>query len=221
MTARPCLLTVLIVAVLQLFSLASPIYGEDLHAFFHADGPLAGTLKNDRPLPLYDGNPQHLWNRMFSAFYIRPRPLPATDGQPATTRFEGGDVIEFLAWGKTEYWSAKDVFEKVNPLLDEFLQRSGETSLPDPLKRAVFQHDLWAVHDHLIDQNIKRTADRATRVRRDVLCGKLAKCMQRLALSAAEVAELPDTYALAIQSGAFASRHDFVAERNYLPPGLL
>lgn len=29
------------------------------------------------------------------------------------------------------------------------------------------------------------------------------------------MAELPDTYALAIQSGAFASRHDFVAERNY------
>ena len=128
MTARPCLRRLLNVVVLALLSLASPIYGEDLHEYFHADGPLAGTLKSDRPLPLYDANPQHLWNRMYSAFYIRPRPLPATDGQPATTRFEGGDVIEFLACGKTEYWSGLDVFEKVNPLLDEFLQRGGEMS---------------------------------------------------------------------------------------------
>ncbi len=221
MTARSCLLSLLNAVVLMLLSLASSIYGEDLREYFHADGSLAGTLKSDRPLPLYDADPQHLWNRMYSAFYIRPRSLPASDGQPATTRFEGGDVIEFLAWGKTEYWSGTDVFEKVNPLLDEFLQRGGETSLRDPLKRAVFQHDLWAVYDHLIDQNIKRSADRATRARRDVLCGKLAKCIRRLALSATEVAELPDTYALAIQSGAFAARHDFVAERNYLPPGLL
>ncbi len=129
MMTRSCLLSLLIVAVFLLFSLASPIYGEDLHEYFHADGPLAGTLKSDRPLPLYDANPQHLWNRMFSAFYIRPRPLPASGGQPATTRFEGGDVIEFLAWGKTEYWSGIAVFEKVNPLLDEFLPRGGETSL--------------------------------------------------------------------------------------------
>ena len=221
MTIRLCIHCLLNLVVLVLLSLASPIYGEDLHEYFHADGPLAGTLKSDRPLPLYDADPQHLWNRMYSAFYIRPRPLPASNGQPATTRFEGGDVIEFLAWGKTEYWSGLGVFEKVNPLLDEFLQRGGETLLRDPLKRAVFQHDLWAVYDHLIDQNIKRSADRATRARRDVLCGKLAKCIQRLAVSAAEVAELPDTYALAIQSGAFAFRHDFVADRNYIPSGLL
>ncbi len=221
MTARPYLLSLLIGSVLLLAARGTRTYGDDLHELFHADGPLAGTLKSDRPLPLYDTDREHLWNRMFSAFYIRPRALPARDGQPAMTRFEGGDVIEFLAWGKTEYWSGADVFEKVNPLLDEFLQRSGETLLSDPLKRAVFQHDFWAVYDHLIDQNIKRSADRETRARRDVLCRKLATCIQRLALTAAEVAKLPDTYTLALQSGAFVPRHGFVAERNYLPPGLL
>ncbi len=221
MMPRPCLLSLLNAVVLVLLSSASPICGDDLSEYFQVDGPLAGTLKSDRPLPLYDADPQHLWNRMYSAFYIRPRALPASSEQPATTRFEGGDVIEFLAWGKTEYWSGMDVFGKVNPLLDEFLQRGAETSSIDPLKRAVFQHDLWAVYDHLIDQNIKRTADRATRARRVVLCGKLAKCIQRLALPATAVAELPDTYTLAIQSGAFAASHEFEAERNYLPPGLL
>lgn len=195
--------------------------GDDLRKFFHADGPLAGTLKSDQPLPLYDADPQHLWNRLFAAFYIRPRHIPAGDGRPAVTPYEGGDVIEFLAGGKTQYWSNPDVFEKVNPLLDEFLQRGGETLLRDPLKRVVLQHDLWAVYDRLIDQNIKRTADQATRARRNVLCAKLADCLKRLALSPKEIIQLPDTYTLAVRSGAFEPSHEFVAERNYLPSGLL
>lgn len=198
-----------------------PACSADLREFIHADGPLAGTLKSDASLPLYDADAQHLWNRLFAAFYIRPRHFPAKDDQPAITHYEGGDVIEFLAWGKTQYWSSPEVFEKVNPLLDEFLKNGGEQLLADPLRRVVLQHDLWAAYDHLVDQNIKRTADLETRTRRDVLCRKLAQCIQRLAVSEPQVAELPDTYAAAIRSGAFESTHDFVAERNYLPPGLL
>lgn len=217
MTAKAArlLLTVVLIVV------HASSYGADLSKFIHADGPLAGTLKSDQPLPLYDDDSQHLWNRVFAAFYIRPRHISARDAQPAVIQYEGGDVIEFLAWGKTQYWSSVDVFEKVSPLLDEFLERGGEKLLRDPLKRAVLQHDLWAVYDHLIDQNIKRSADQTTRARRDVLCTKLAKCVQLLALSSQEVAELPDTYTIAVKSGAFESRHDFVAERNYLPARLL
>jgi hypothetical protein len=193
----------------------------DLAAYIHQDGPLAGTLKSDVPLPLYDADPQHLWNRMYAAFYIRPRVLPATDEQPEMVRYEGGDVIEFLAWGRTTYWSSEEIFRKVNLLLDEFLEENGSQLNQKPLKRAVFQHDLWAVYDHLIDQNIKRTADIQTRSRRDVLCGKLARCIQQLTLSAAELKQLPDTYKLAIETDDFVARHNFNAEANYLPHGLL
>jgi hypothetical protein len=147
--------------------------------------------------------------------------LPATDEQPEIVRYEGGDVIEFLAWGTTQYWSSEAVFHKINPLLDDFLQRDGSHLIAEPLKRAVFQHDLWAAYDHLIDQNIKRTGDVQTRLRRDVLCGKLAACMQQLALSARELEQVPPTYSLAIKSGSFAAHHNFDAAVNYLPHGLL
>ena len=40
-------------------------------AYYH-EGPLAGSLKSADPLPIYDDDPQHLWNRLFAAFYIRP-----------------------------------------------------------------------------------------------------------------------------------------------------
>ncbi|MBC8289497.1 MAG: hypothetical protein H8E37_04185 [Planctomycetes bacterium] len=200
---------------------SSVAVGDDLAGYFHQEGPLAGTLKSDAPLPVYEADPQHLWNRLFSAFYIRPRKLPATDEHPAMTRFEGGDAIEFLAWGSTTYWSGEAVSQKVTPLLDEFLNNGGVKLIRDPLKRAVFQHDLWAVYDHLIGQNIHRSGDLKTRKRRDTLCRKLARCIQELSLTHNELKSIPDTYELAIRSGDFVSDHNFEAARNYLPSGLL
>jgi hypothetical protein len=197
----------------------------ELNGYYHHSGPLAGTLKSEAPLPLFDADADHLWNRMFAAFYIRPRRMPATEEHEAMVRFEGGDVIEFLAWGTTKYWSGTTVFRKVNPLLDEFLNEfldgQGAGLISDPLKRVVFQHDIGAAYDHLIDLNNRRVGDLETRVRRNTLCMKLAKCMQQLAISAAELGQLPDTYAAAINSGAFAARHNFDATVNYLPQGLL
>lgn len=210
----------LLVAFLAI-GLSHMVRGDDLNSFYHDDGPLKGTLKSDQPLPLYDANPEHLWNRVFGAFYIRPRSVPTKDGQPPVTCYEGGDVIEFLAWGKTEYWSSAEVADRVTPLMDEFLDQHGERLFSDPLKRAVFQHDLWAVYDHLVDQNIKRTGDPATRKRRNTLCDKLAQCIRRLALSGDEIASLRDTYTAAVKSGEFAASHDFDANRDYLPPHLL
>ena len=134
---------------------------------------------------------------------------------------EGGDVIEFLAWGRTTYWSSKSVSKTIGPLLDQFLNENGSQLISKPLQRAVFQHDLWAVYDHLIDQNIKRTGNLETRQRRDAICRKLARCIQQLALSSAELKQLPETYGLAIKSGDFVPRHNFDAAVNYLPHGLL
>jgi hypothetical protein len=130
-------------------------------------------------------------------------------------------VIEFLAWGKTKYWSEKSAFKKLIPLLDEFLAKDGSKLTSDNVKRAIFQHDLWATYDHLVHQNILRTGTLETRKRREVLCKKLANCLQQLALSSAEIQKLPDTFALAVKSGAFVPEHNLDAERNYLPYGLL
>lgn len=183
------------------------------------------TLTSDAPLTLYDTDPNHLWNRLYSALYIRPRHLPAAGEQPATIRYEGGDVIEFLAWGRTEYWSTEAMFAKLAPLLDEFIDSSHDSErspqMNDPLRRIVLQHDLWAAFDHLIDLNNRRVGDLVTRQRRDELCRKLAKCIQSLAIPASELEQLPDTYTLAVRSGDFVPHHDNNASADYLPHGLL
>ncbi len=209
------------VSLIVLSTISSEAVAGDLASYFHQDGPLKGTLKSADPLPLYDADPQHLWNRIYAAFYIRPRVIPATGRQSEMIRYEGGDVIEFLAWGRTTYWSSRPVSATITPLLDEFLDHAGSQQLRDPLKRAIFQHDLWAVYDHLIDQNIKRTGNLETRNRRDALCSRLARCIQQLTLSSSELEQLPRTYSLALKSGHFSPQNNFNATVNYLPHGLL
>lgn len=154
---------------------------EGPHDWYYAEGPLRGSLKSDRPLPLYDVRPDHLWNRVFAVFYTRPSALPSapeypTDSTkldefehqqrrgelapgPVVKRIEGGDTKSLLAWSKTRYYSEPTTFERANRLLDEFLETHGERLIDHPLQRAFFQRDLWAVFDHLIGQNIARFGD--------------------------------------------------------------
>jgi hypothetical protein len=233
---------------------------------YYHEGALAGSLRSDHPLPLYDDDPGHLWNRLFAALYIRSSELPSRSPDspeltlyerdlamrsgkvppgPVVRRIEGGDVMEFPAWTRTRYYSEPATFERVDKLLDEFLGNAGEKLVVDPVKRVYFQHDLWAVFDHLINQNIARygDADLARRrsgvpvygvapedpqwddpqvfARRETLCRKLAVIIRRLALPRAALEALPDNYAAAVQSGQFATEHEFDPRRDYLPPGLL
>ena len=47
------------------------VVAEQDPAYFHTS-ELAGSLRSTEPLPLFDANPQHLWNRLFAAVMIRP-----------------------------------------------------------------------------------------------------------------------------------------------------
>ena len=77
----------------------SPIPAADLEeqdpAYYHT-GELAGSLRSNDPLPLFDADPQHLWNRLFAAVTIRSSLLPSVRGGPPVARIEGGDRIEFF-----------------------------------------------------------------------------------------------------------------------------
>ena len=149
--------------------------------WYYREGPLRGSLKSDNPLPLFDPSPEHLWNRLFAAFYIRPSELPSRPEYPKDStkldewdrklragklplgpvvkRIEGGDVPGLLAWKKTLHFSQPASFARENKLLDEFLETHGERLIADPLKRAFLQRDLWAVFDHFAGQNIARFGD--------------------------------------------------------------
>ena len=189
-------------------------------AYYHT-GELAGSLRSTEPLPLFDVDPRHLWNRVFAAVTIRPSLLPSVRGGPAVARIEGGDRIEFFGWGGTTYWDEPANVERLERLLDEFLGQQGEKLSTDPLKRVLLQRDLWALFDFLMIRYIARRGDVEVRQRRNELCRKLARAIEALALPAAMLTKLPDNYALAIQSGRFAGTHEFNPRREYLPPLLL
>jgi hypothetical protein len=178
-------LIVLLLALLG--ALSAPSRGADLSSadvqpgWYYPDGPLRGSLKSDAPLPLYETKPEHLWNRLFAVFYIRPSELPSRPEypqdstrldewdrklrsgklarDPVVKRIEGGDVPAFPAWPKTRYYSELATFQRANKLLDEFIEGRGERLIDDLLTRAFFQRDLWAVFDHLAGQNIVRFGD--------------------------------------------------------------
>jgi hypothetical protein len=194
---------------------------DELDPAYHHDGELAGSLKSEAPLPLYDSDPQALVNRLFASFYIRISDIPTKRGGAPLQRIEGGDVIDFLAWPGSDYWSSAETCARLSAVLDECLANPSKVRPDDPLKRAMLQRDLWAPFDFLISGNIARRGDKATRDRRDMLCRKLAAVLQTLTLTPAEIESLPDNYWLAVDSGRFAAEHNFDSTRDYFPKALL
>lgn len=190
------------------------------HNDYYSTGELAGSLKTNEPLSVYDEDPQHLWNRLFAAFYTRTSNFAAKGVGRPVQRIEGGDYIDFLAWGGSKYWSHVTTTERLNALLDEFLEEGGAELIDAPLKRALLLRDLWAAYDFFVGQNIRRVGPLEVRKRRDDICEKLARVMQSLALTQGTIEKLPDNYVAAIRSGAFAAQQDFATSNDYLPPNL-
>lgn len=190
-------------------------------ALYHQGGELRGSLRTEGPLPIYDPDPGHLWNRLFTALFTRRSNLPSKAGGKPVPRIEGGDVPEFLGWAKTTYWSEPETVERLTGLLEEFLRERGERLSSDPLKRVLLQNDLWAAHDFLVERNIAWSGSTEERKRRSKLAGLLARSIRALALPRAELEKLPDNYAAAVRSAAFSPAHEWDRKRDYLPAGLL
>src|SRR5262245_11250179 len=180
---------------------------EELDPAYYHTGELAGSLRSTDPLPLFDADPQHLWNRLFAAATIRPSLLPSVKDGPPVARIEGGDRIEFFGWGGTTYWDEPANVARLDGLLNQFLAHDGEKLATDPLKRVLLQRDLWTLFDFLMVRHMARHGDFETRRHRHELCRKLARTIQTLALPAETLAKLPDNYSLAVQSGNFAATH--------------
>lgn len=138
---------------------------------------------------LYGGTPNHLWDRVHRLFYERA----GADGP--------SDDVDPLLWRETKHLLTGPSHAQAVRLLDEFLDTGGEKLIADPLKRAVFQHDLWAVFDWLVEAEANPTA-------REALMVRVARVMRRVAISKEEIERLPDNYAAAIASGALPDRFD-------------
>src|SRR3954462_6154220 len=102
--------------------------------------PSIGSAQTAVGHRLYDPNPQHLWNRVHDTFHLRV----AADGSEY-----GLDTVDPLLWSETRHLLTGDSHARALALLDEFLASNAESLVRDPLKRAVFQNDLWAIFEWL------------------------------------------------------------------------
>lgn len=176
------------------------------------DAPRALAAREaDARFAPYSPASDHLWNRLHQSLFVRN----AADGSQRihTTDpllYQGGT---FLLEGESH--------RRALALLDEFLAEPNDRLIDDPLKRFVFQHDLWAAFDYAAwypDDWVFKSKYEPAAV---ALRSRLAKAVGRLALSERQIAALPDNYALAVKSKDFAADHDPAhPERPFLPADL-
>ena len=160
---------------------------------------------------IYDPNPSHLWNRLYAALLVRE--------DRHGTRF-GEDSLDPLLWPETEHLLEAPSHQRALRVLDEFLQTHAENLIHDPVKRAMLQRDLWAVFDWSVQQFPARDRP-AYKKEKQELQMRLAEVLRRLALTPDEAKSLPDNYAQAVVSGAFAKAYDPEhPETPFLPPDL-
>jgi hypothetical protein len=101
----------------------------------------------------------------------------------------GCDEVDPLLWQQSKHFLASRAYPETVRLLDEFTSTHAERLIRDPLPRAVFQRDLWAVFDWLggnTDDHLQKRAE---------LERRLAAIIKAVALTSSEIQGLPDNYA--------------------------
>ena len=170
-----------------------------------------GEDKPDLRFAPYAASPDHLWNRLHQALFVRETP----DGKKHTHTtdpllYRGG---AFLLEGESH--------RRAIALLDELLAKPGEPPMDDRIKRLLFQRDLWAAFDYVgwyPDDWVLKSKYEPGAI---ALRGRVAKVIGRVALKDRELAVLGDNYALAVKSKQYATDHDPKhPELPFLPPDL-
>jgi hypothetical protein len=172
---------------------------------FWISGAAGAPSAPPSPGGLYDADPKHLWNRLNEALFVRVAP-------DDSEQFGSGE-LDILFWDTTKHLLTSPSHERALNALDEFIRTHGERLIRDPVKRALLQRDLWQLFDW-------SAVDDASRPRVE-LQQRLVTVMKRLALSAEEIARLPDNYAEAdAQLEAAGFPHGlFQTEGPWLPVG--
>lgn len=167
----------------------------------------SAAAQHPRSVPaIFDPEPNHIWNRTYGCLFIRQSP----DG----TEY-GVEALDPLLWQQTKHLLIGDSHRSAVACLDEFLRSHAERTVRDPLKRAILQHDLWAVFDWAA------AGDDLPQQRHDLEV-RLAEAIRRLALTPKQVRALPDTYVAAVAAQQFAPAYGpRNSQQPFLPPELL
>jgi len=158
---------------------------------------------------LYHADPNHIWNRVHRHLHSRRSP----DGEVF-----GEDDVDPLLWAETNYLLVGASHTNAIELLDEFLNTHAERLIADPLKRAVFQHDLWAVFDWLVTTNDRYPPKTRHLAEARELEARLARVIRSVALTTDQIKALPDNYVAALAAKAFPTSYDPEhRDRQFLP----
>ena len=129
----------------------------------------------------------HLWNRIHHRLFDRI----TGDG-----KILGCDEIDALLWNATTHVLAEPAFSDTVALLDSFLAGHAERLVRDPLRRAIFQHDLWAFFDWLVDPSAGQPHQGPPpyQEQRQQLAQRIARMIRSVALTQAEIDHLPNNF---------------------------
>lgn len=170
---------------------------------------------------LYDSDPKHLWNRVHRALHI-PTVLEDDAEHYAVRTIDPNDLDPFLWYPQHPDLLSGPAYREAIAVLDEFLDKRGEGLVQDALKRVFLQRDLWTLFDWSADlgwQNLDQK-EQFVSERRE-LQTRLSQAIPRLALSANEIANLPDNYAAAVKSNRYPAQfHTDRQSAAYLPADL-
>jgi hypothetical protein len=169
-----------------------------------------GAETQDDPRCVYEANPNHLWNRLHQTLFVRTD----RDGKKW-----GYDTLDPYFWGETTHLLKGESHQAAIRVLNEFLKTSAPEQINDPVKKAILQRDLWALFDWLADRTQFTSPENFEKERR-VLRKPLAEAIRRLALTEAQIAQLPDNYSAAVASKIFPEKHDTENPTAFLPPNL-
>ena len=112
------------------------------------------------------------------------------------------------------YRDAFDDPKRLAAILDEFLDKHGERRARGDLRRALLQNDVWSAFDLATTPEVGASGV--------LLRRRLAHVIERLQLKSSHNSSLPDNYAQAVKSAAFATDFDPEhSDRAFLPPDLL
>jgi hypothetical protein len=100
----------------------------------------------------------------------------------------GCDEVDPLLWQRSKHVLEIPTYKDTIRLLDEFTSTHAERLIRDPLSRALFQRDLWAVFDWLGSITDDHPQERAELERR------LAVIIKAVALTRSEIHGLPANY---------------------------
>jgi hypothetical protein len=162
---------------------------------------------------IFDSDPDHIWNRTYGCLFVR---------QGAGGTAYGADVPDPLLWSQTRFVMTGESHRRAIACLDEFIHGHAERAVQDPVKRAILQHDLWALFDWVATGSFDWGGRRDwPKQDKQELETRLAKVIRRLALTPEQIRALPDTFADAVAAQRFATQYDPVnPQRPFLPPDL-